>query len=68
MPAGPRIAACIAILALAAPSAALAPAAQAREQTQTPPRTGLDVLPVAAAGLALLLGGLALWRWPHAHR
>jgi hypothetical protein len=27
---------------------------------------GLDVLPVAAAGLVLLLGGVALWRRPHA--
>jgi len=53
-----------------------APAAQARAapaQTQaapaqTLPRTGFDVLPVAAVGLVLLLGGLALWRRPHADR
>jgi hypothetical protein len=28
----------------------------------------IDVLPVAAAGLLLLLGGLALWRRPHGAR
>jgi LPXTG-motif cell wall-anchored protein len=32
------------------------------------PRTGFDVLPLAAAGVALLLAGLALWRRPHARR
>jgi LPXTG-motif cell wall-anchored protein len=37
-------------------------------QSATLPRTGFDVLPVAAAGLVLLLGGLALWRRPHADR
>jgi LPXTG-motif cell wall-anchored protein len=35
---------------------------------QTLPRTGFDVLPVAAAGLLLLLGGLALRRRPHGER
>jgi LPXTG-motif cell wall-anchored protein len=35
---------------------------------ETLPRTGFDVLPVAAIGLVLLLGGLALWRRPHAGR
>ena len=34
----------------------------------TLPRTGFDMLPVAAVGLVLLLGGLALWRRPHADR
>jgi LPXTG-motif cell wall-anchored protein len=61
--------------------AATAPAAQAqatdaqtqavqaqRSGEQTLPRTGFDVLPVAAIGLVLLLGGLALWRRPHAGR
>jgi LPXTG-motif cell wall-anchored protein len=56
--------------------AATAPAAQAQAQAPqsqaapapTLPRTGFDVLPVAAAGLVLLLGGLALWRRPHADR
>jgi len=46
-----------------------APAAQ--QQTapaQSLPRTGFDVLPVAAAGLLLLLGGLALRRRPHGER
>jgi LPXTG-motif cell wall-anchored protein len=61
MPARPRIAALIAGLALAAPPAL---AESGREQTL--PRTGFDVLPVAAIGLALLLGGLALRRRPHA--
>jgi hypothetical protein len=37
-------------------------------QGQTLPRTGFDVLPVAAIGLLLLLGGLALWRRPHGQR
>jgi LPXTG-motif cell wall-anchored protein len=51
-----------------------APAAQAQAaptqaaSAQTLPRTGFDVLPVAAVGLVLLLGGLALWRRPHADR
>jgi len=45
----------------AAPQTGAAPA-------QTLPRTGFDVLPVAAVGLVLLLGGLALWRRPHADR
>jgi len=45
----------------AAPQTAAAP-------TQALPRTGFDVLPVAAVGLVLLLGGLALWRRPHADR
>ena len=53
--------------------AATAPAAQsATPPSQAPaqslPRTGFDVLPVAAAGLLLLLGGLALWRRPHGER
>jgi hypothetical protein len=56
--------------------AATAPAAQTQAQApqtqaapaQTLPRTGFDVLPVAAAGLVLLVGGLALWRRPHADR
>jgi LPXTG-motif cell wall-anchored protein len=44
-------------------------AAQAQDPGgQTLPRTGFDVLPVAAIGLVLLLGGLALWRRPHAGR
>ena len=47
--------------------AATAPAAQTRA-AQPLPRTGFDVLPVAAIGLLLLLGGLALWRRPHAGR
>jgi LPXTG-motif cell wall-anchored protein len=57
-----------------------AQAAQSQSQSQAPaaqqptapaqslPRTGFDVLPVAAAGLLLLLGGLALWRRPHGER
>jgi LPXTG-motif cell wall-anchored protein len=51
-------------------SAAPAPAAAATQAApaQTLPRTGFDVLPVAAVGLVLLLGGLALWRRPHADR
>jgi LPXTG-motif cell wall-anchored protein len=52
--------------------AATAPAAQAQTQqtqpAQTLPRTGFDVLPVAAVGLLLVLGGVALWRRPHAER
>ena len=64
-----------------APPAAAAPSAQTQTQTQaqqsqpsqsapaqTLPRTGFDVVPVAVAGLLLLLGGLALWRRPHADR
>ena len=47
--------------------AAAAPQTQAAP-AQTLPRTGFDVLPVAAVGLVLLLGGLALWRRPHADR
>jgi LPXTG-motif cell wall-anchored protein len=58
-----------------APSAT-APAAEAQAQApssptrpaQTLPRTGFDVLPVAAAGLLLVLGGLALRRRPHGER
>jgi LPXTG-motif cell wall-anchored protein len=57
--------------AAAAPAPA-ASAAQAQTEAPTPgqslPRTGFDVLPVAAAGLLLLLGGLALWRRPHGER
>jgi LPXTG-motif cell wall-anchored protein len=58
-------------------SPAPAPAAQSRTPqgqaqqgggSQTLPRTGFDVLPVAAAGLLLLLGGLALRRRPHGER
>ena len=41
------------------------PRRRRRRPPQTLPRTGFDVLPVAAAGLVLLLGGLALWRRPH---
>jgi LPXTG-motif cell wall-anchored protein len=37
-------------------------------QGQTLPRTGFDVLPLAAIGLLLLLGGLALRRRPHGRR
>jgi len=67
-----------------APPASSAPSAQTQSQTQaapgrqaqpsqsdpaqTLPRTGFDVLPVALVGLLLLLGGLALWRRPHARR
>jgi LPXTG-motif cell wall-anchored protein len=65
-----------------APPAAAAPSAQTQAQqsqaqqsqpsqsapAQTLPRTGFDVVPVAVAGLLLLLGGLALWRRPHADR
>jgi hypothetical protein len=46
----------------------------AQSQAQRPararpvPRTGFDILPLAAAGVALLLAGLALWRRPHARR
>jgi LPXTG-motif cell wall-anchored protein len=39
-----------------------AAAAAARAGGETLPRTGFDVLPVAAAGVVLLLGGLALLR------
>jgi LPXTG-motif cell wall-anchored protein len=55
-------------------AATTAPTAQAQappaagDPAATLPRTGFDVLPVAVAGLALLLGGLALWRRPHADR
>jgi LPXTG-motif cell wall-anchored protein len=56
----------------APPPSATAPAAQAPQPqgqaAQTLPRTGFDVLPVAAAGLLLLLGGLALRRRPHGER
>jgi LPXTG-motif cell wall-anchored protein len=54
--------------------AATAPAAQAATTpTRAPapaqlPRTGFDVIPVAAAGVLLLLGGLALSRRPHGER
>jgi LPXTG-motif cell wall-anchored protein len=41
---------------------------QTQPAAQTLPRTGYDVLPVAAAGLLLVLGGLALWRRPHGAR
>jgi LPXTG-motif cell wall-anchored protein len=55
-----------------AASAAQSTAASARtgggRAAQTLPRTGFDVLPVAAAGLLLLLGGVALWRRPHGER
>jgi hypothetical protein len=34
---------------------------------QTLPRTGFDVLPLAA-GVALALAGAPLWRRPHARR
>ena len=44
---------------------AQAPSSQQSRPGQTLPRTGFDVLPVAAAGLLLLLGGLALRRRPH---
>ena len=48
------------------PAATAAAAQSATPPSQAPaqslPRTGFDVLPVAAAGLLLLLGGLALWR------
>jgi LPXTG-motif cell wall-anchored protein len=56
----------------AAPAAqSTAPPSQAQPNqpsAQTLPRTGFDVLPVAAAGLLLLLGGLALRRRPHGER
>ena len=53
----------------AAASAAPQPGARRTEPAaQTLPRTGFDVLPVAGAGLLLLLGGLALWRRPHGER
>jgi LPXTG-motif cell wall-anchored protein len=54
-----------------APAQSTAPQSGARQtqpSAQTLPRTGFDVLPVAAAGLLLLLGGLALWRRPHGER
>ena len=55
-----------------APAATAAAAQSAAPPSQAPaqslPRTGFDVLPVAAAGLLLLLGGLALWRRPHGER
>jgi LPXTG-motif cell wall-anchored protein len=55
-----------------AATASAAQSATSQSQTQAPaqslPRTGFDVLPVAAAGLLLLLGGLALWRRPHGER
>ncbi len=55
-----------------APAATAAAAQSATPPSQAPaqslPRTGFDVLPVAAAGLLLLLGGLALWRRPHGER
>jgi hypothetical protein len=44
-----------------------APTAQA-PSGRTLPRTGFDVLPLAAAGVALVLAGVALWRRPHARR
>jgi LPXTG-motif cell wall-anchored protein len=47
---------------------AQAPSSQQSRPGQTLPRTGFDVLPVAAAGLLLLLGGLALRRRPHGER
>ena len=63
------------------PPAAPAPAARAQAADaqsravqaegsggQTLPRTGFDVLAVAAVGLALVLGGLALRHRPHAGR
>ena len=75
MPARPSIAVLAAALALAPPAPALAqdePAIQGtRAQAplrRTLPHTGLDLLPLAAAGVALLLAGLALWRRPHARR
>ncbi len=52
--------------ATAAAAQSATPSSQA--STQSLPRTGFDVLPVAAAGLLLLLGGLALWRRPHGER
>ena len=52
--------------ATAAAAQSATPPSQAPAQSQ--PRTGFDVLPVAAAGLLLLLGGLALWRRPHGER
>jgi LPXTG-motif cell wall-anchored protein len=56
----------------AAPAAqSTAPASQAQQTSPsagTLPRTGFDVLPVAAAGLLLVLGGLALRRRPHGER
>ncbi len=55
-----------------APAATAAAAQSATPPSQAPaqslPRTGFDVLPVAAAGLLLLLGGLALWRRPPGER
>jgi LPXTG-motif cell wall-anchored protein len=58
--------------ASAAPAAqSTAPASQAQQTSPsagTLPRTGFDVLPVAAAGLLLVLGGLALRRRPHGER
>ena len=54
--------------AAAAPTAQAQPAQAAGEPAATLPRTGFDVLPVAVAGLVLLLGGVALWRRPHADR
>jgi LPXTG-motif cell wall-anchored protein len=42
--------------------------AQQGQPAQSLPRTGFDVLPVAAVGFLLLLGGLALWRRPHGER
>jgi hypothetical protein len=38
------------------------------QPAQTLPRTGLEVVPLAAAGVVLVLAGLALWRRPHARR
>jgi LPXTG-motif cell wall-anchored protein len=58
--------------AQSAPATQSQSTSQAGQQQTAPaqslPRTGFDVVPVAAAGLLLLLGGLALWRRPHGGR
>jgi LPXTG-motif cell wall-anchored protein len=75
MPARPSIVVLAAALALAPPTPALAQVEPEHQGTRakaplgrTLPHTGSDLLPLAAAGVALLLAGLALWRRPHARR
>jgi LPXTG-motif cell wall-anchored protein len=57
-----------AALAAQAEPAPAQPAPAQSQPARTLPRTGFDVLPLAAAGVALLLAGVALWRRPHARR